>query len=509
MAPGLPEPPRSAGELLDALADAMRWPRLRPARLLLGSRASSICSVALCPSEAAIDEISDPACAAMLATPASAAFARAGRRSYDVFLGDSPVDEWIRSERTIIDASEMLAGGEGGLDQLLAEAAGLTPAGVFLPVDRDDLKLVGFVPEEHLEAVRAAVFAAGAGRIGRYGECSWSTTGTGTFRGDEDTSPAIGVPGRLEQVREARFETVVPAALRNAVVRAYVDAHPYEEPAFDIFALRTPAAVGTGRIAVGDITMDALEARLGAVAGIGLQATRASRPAGSRAVTTCARAGAVLAELLNSADVGVLVCSGATDAEATLLAERGISVLTVDGDAMVSELCERLGARLSRALGVKVELMRGLEFPSQPVMTPPGAGAGVGAWRLNFDGGSRGNPGPAAYGFVIVAPDGMEAVRIGEVIGTNTNNVAEYTGLVRGLERALELGVRELVVRGDSELIIKQLRGEYRVRNEQLKPLHEQASTLLKRFDRVDIGHVYRSDNAIADSLVNEALDGE
>jgi ribonuclease HI len=131
----------------------------------------------------------------------------------------------------------------------------------------------------------------------------------------------------------------------------------------------------------------------------------------------------------------------------------------------------------------------------------------TGRWRLNFDGGSRGNPGPAAYGFVLVDADGNEAARVGEVLGRTTNNVAEYTGLVRGLEHALELGVRELAVRGDSELIVKQLRGEYRVKNETLKPLYEQARALLDRFDSTDVAHVYRADNSIADSLVNEALD--
>ncbi len=101
-------------------------------------------------------------------------------------------------------------------------------------------KLVVFVPEEALDAVRSALFAAGAGRIGDYERCSWYTHGTGTFLGGEGTSPALGEAGREERVGEVRLETVYPVAREAEVVRALREAHPYEEPAFDLYPLVEP-----------------------------------------------------------------------------------------------------------------------------------------------------------------------------------------------------------------------------------------------------------------------------
>ena len=98
-------------------------------------------------------------------------------------------------------------------------------------------KLVVFVPEEALDAVRAAVFAAGAGRIGDYERCSWYTAGTGTFLGGQESSPAIGQRGREERVAELRLETVFPEERQADVVAALRKAHPYEEPAFDVYPL--------------------------------------------------------------------------------------------------------------------------------------------------------------------------------------------------------------------------------------------------------------------------------
>ena len=100
-----------------------------------------------------------------------------------------------------------------------------------------DYKLVVFVPEEALDAVRDAVFAAGAGRIGDYERCSWYAEGTGTFLGGEATAPTIGERGREERVPELRLETILPAERMEEVVAALRAAHPYEEPAFDIYAL--------------------------------------------------------------------------------------------------------------------------------------------------------------------------------------------------------------------------------------------------------------------------------
>jgi hypothetical protein len=104
-------------------------------------------------------------------------------------------------------------------------------------VNGEQRKLVVFVPAEALDTVRSALFDAGAGRIGDYERCSWYTEGTGTFLGGEGASPAIGEPGREERVPELRLETVFPAARQEEVVAALRRAHPYEEPAFDVYPL--------------------------------------------------------------------------------------------------------------------------------------------------------------------------------------------------------------------------------------------------------------------------------
>jgi hypothetical protein len=101
-------------------------------------------------------------------------------------------------------------------------------------------KLVVFVPREALDSVRDALFAAGAGRIGEYARCSWFTEGTGTFLGGEATAPSVGQPGREERVAELRLETVYPVEQEAEVVDALRSAHPYEEPAFDLYPLAEP-----------------------------------------------------------------------------------------------------------------------------------------------------------------------------------------------------------------------------------------------------------------------------
>ena len=127
--------------------------------------------------------------------------------------------------------------------------------------------------------------------------------------------------------------------------------------------------------------------------------------------------------------------------------------------------------------------------------------------RLSTDGGSRGNPGPAAYGYVLEAEDGTVLDARGEAIGVATNNVAEYAALVAGLERAVEMGVDELEVVSDSELLVKQMRGEYRVKNAALRTLSIEAAELGRLVGRVVYTHVRREQNELADRLVNEALD--
>ena len=127
--------------------------------------------------------------------------------------------------------------------------------------------------------------------------------------------------------------------------------------------------------------------------------------------------------------------------------------------------------------------------------------------RLSTDGGARGNPGPAAAAYVLEAEDGTVLAAHGEAIGVATNNVAEYRALLAVLERAVALEVRELEVVSDSELLVKQMRGEYRVKNAALRELSVEAGRLARRLDRVSYRAVRREQNTLADSLVNQALD--
>jgi len=128
---------------------------------------------------------------------------------------------------------------------------------------------------------------------------------------------------------------------------------------------------------------------------------------------------------------------------------------------------------------------------------------------VHVDGGARGNPGPAAAAAVVSAPDGRVLDESSVTLGHATNNVAEYRGLLLGLERAAALGASEVDVVNDSELIARQVDGSYKVKNADLRPLHEQAKEALARFARWSIRSVPRAENAAADALVNRALDGE
>jgi ribonuclease HI len=126
---------------------------------------------------------------------------------------------------------------------------------------------------------------------------------------------------------------------------------------------------------------------------------------------------------------------------------------------------------------------------------------------LYADGGSRGNPGPAASGAVLYDEDGEVLEEIGTFLGVTTNNVAEWTALLEGLKAALARGVDEIAVRLDSELVVKQLSGAYRVKHSGLIPLHAEAKALLRKFARHDVRHVRRHENKAADAVVNQVLD--
>ena len=133
--------------------------------------------------------------------------------------------------------------------------------------------------------------------------------------------------------------------------------------------------------------------------------------------------------------------------------------------------------------------------------------AAAAAYRINIDGGSRGNPGPAAYGVLIRDASGGVVTKLKKYIGRFTNNVAEYYGLIAAMDYAQSHGVRAIRIESDSELLVKQMRGQYKVKSPDLQPLYERAQKMSKAFDSFRIDHVYREQNREADALANEALD--
>jgi len=147
--------------------------------------------------------------------------------------------------------------------------------------------------------------------------------------------------------------------------------------------------------------------------------------------------------------------------------------------------------------------------PSAGLFTEPATASARGVVTANIDGGARGNPGPAAYGIVLRDAGGIALLAAGKCIGRATNNVAEYYGLIAALDAARERGVARLRVESDSELLVRQMQGRYRVKSADLKPLHERALKLSRGFESFEIAHVPREKNCEADKLVNAALDGE
>lgn len=134
--------------------------------------------------------------------------------------------------------------------------------------------------------------------------------------------------------------------------------------------------------------------------------------------------------------------------------------------------------------------------------------SGVESVVVHTDGASRGNPGPASIGVVIAREDGQVLLEVGEALGATTNNVAEYTAVIRALERAAEMGARRVRVMMDSQLVVRQLNGSYRVKHPEMIPLYRRVLELIQKFEAVTFEHVPREENSEADRLANQALDG-
>ena len=144
--------------------------------------------------------------------------------------------------------------------------------------------------------------------------------------------------------------------------------------------------------------------------------------------------------------------------------------------------------------------------PSTPVPEEPAAAGRFARVKIYSDGAARGNPGPAGAGAVVRSADGQIVARLGKFLGVQTNNVAEYEGLLIGLEKAIELGAKEVQVFADS-LIISQLKGEWKIKHPGLKPYYQRAKDLLARFDRASLQHIRRELNGDADEMSNRAID--
>jgi ribonuclease HI len=411
------------------------------------------------------------------------------------------------------------------------------------------------------------VFAAGAGVIGEYEHCSWAVEGQGTFFGREGTDPTLGRAGRDEAVSELRLEIVFPRRLKRRVTGAYAAAHPYEEPAYDLYPVENEVAtLGLGRLGVLPAARSlaafaadvAAELRLPNARFAGDPAREIRRVAvlpgsGAEAI---ARGVGKMADVLVTGDVkyhearrapaeGLALVDaphGATEQEAVLrwaqtvtdalgaevpvetFRNPGVGVWAGAGEttAPVSDARAAHEPLATRAPAAGHETAAGREVPAtaqaatppaEPATPAPRSAAAPSAnrddarHRLYTDAGARGNPGPAGIGAVLLTAGGDVVEELGDFIGTATNNVAEYQALLNGLELALDHNVERLDVFLDSELVVRQVNGQYKVKDAGLKPLHQQACLLLSRFLEVDVKHVRREQNAEADRLVNEAID--
>jgi dinuclear metal center YbgI/SA1388 family protein len=448
----------------------------------------------------------------------------------------------------VIAAHTNLDKAHGGIADVVAELLGLEAAAPLAPAAADALKLVGFVPPDDADLVRKVLFAAGAGVIGEYEHCSWAVEGQGTFFGRAGTDPTLGQAGRDEAVTELRLEVVFPRRLKRRVTAAYVAAHPYEEPAYDLYPVENEVAtLGLGRLGVLPAAQPLAAFAADVAAVLHLPSLRyagdGARPVRRVAVLPGSGAEAIARGVVQVADV--LVTGDVKYHEARAAQAQGLALVDAPHGVTEQEALLRWAQTFADALGAgaRVETFRdpavnawqtpeeatagAASSPAAPARASTSASAPEPAstpapavpparpvnrddarHHLYTDGGARGNPGPAGIGARLLTACGDMVEELADFIGTATSNVAEYQALLAGLELALDRGVERLDVFMDSELVVRQVNGRYKVKDAGLKPLHAQACLLLSRFHEVDVKHVRREQNAEADRLVNEAIDG-
>lgn len=462
------------------------------------------------------------------------------------------VSQLIAADVAYFAAHTNLDGAVGGLCDLAAQELGLLDLHPLVRANAGRKKFVGFVPPEAIDCVSRAVFAAGAGRIGEYRDCSFAGLGEGAFVPGAAAAPHVGRPGRPERVAELRWETIVPTERLAAVINAYLEAHPYEEPAFDVYVVEDVLTRGgQGRVGSTRAATSLLSLAETAAEAFGLSEVTYAGD-GERIVDRVAiitgSGGSLMEVAAGRADVFVTGDLHYHDAERA--ADLGLDVIVLPHGRLEAWAMRRWTETLEAALRAwsvpagfsargrspwhAVRPVAGVRpDPGGPVdrvarlfdleqasggESSGEAGAALGSittaddeppvYVLRTDGGSRGNPGPSAIGVILEDDQGTVLEEIGACIGTATSNQAEYQALITGLETAVDRGVRRLRILADSELLVRQMRQEYKVRNAGLKELYLQARALVRQFDRVEIKHVPREENVAADALVNRALDG-
>jgi dinuclear metal center YbgI/SA1388 family protein len=264
----------------------------------------------------------------------------------------------------------------GGVNDALAGRLGLENLRPLAPLNRGLAKLVFFAPPEQAQAVLDALFAAGAGRIGDYRECCFSHPGTGAFKAPMEGNPFLGEPGSHEEVDESRVETVVPLAGSGRVIKALYEAHPYEEPAFDLYPLEQgPAGVGVGRVGelpramAGDEFVSFAVRELGAVA----PQLAGELPAEVKRVALVGGSGGDLVELAAASGAQVFITGEAKHNQAYDARNAGICLLCLGHyeteEVVVKPWAGRL-ARMAGEAGLDVEILPFLGGDN-PWRTPP------------------------------------------------------------------------------------------------------------------------------------------
>ena len=523
---------RELEELLEALAPTALTEPWDNTGLLVGDRS--------CPVEKVL--VSLDLTESVLAEALAGGFQAIVSHHPLLFTPLTHITEWSARERMVLGLAKggvalfachtNLDAAPGGLAEIFARALGLRELEPVTMTAAGWKKFVGFVPQDALGRVSAAVFAAGAGRIGEYADCAFAANGEGWFRAGEGAHPTVGDLGRSERVPEVRWETVVPQDRVGEVVRAYLRAHPYEEPAFDMYPVDDVIARGgIGR--VGALSPPRSLRRLAGDVG-GLLGTHRVQHTGDpasmveRVACIPGSGGSLLEQAAQVAGVLVTGDLGYHDAEKA--SNLGVSLVNAPHELVEDWALRRwavvLGSRL-QPMGVEVVTSKAWRSPWHELnereteeavvvddkssgevrVTAAPGGAARRTFVLRVDGGSRGNPGRSAIGVILEDESGEVVERFGRAIGIATNNVAEYSALIAGLQLALRHGVQALDIRSDSELLVKQVKGEYKVRNAGLRDLYDEAIALLREFPATRVRHVPREENVAADKLVNEALD--